>query len=102
MLDYNLFLRNMSGFGWYKPRFNVFFSELVMTSFLRFFSVPVPSPCVLKLSRTSPGLGPSKKDKKTGTGLDFKALWTPCGFHANSMGECKVLNGAQDAIKLSM
>jgi hypothetical protein len=69
MLSYNLFLQAMSGFGRYKPCFNVFFLKLVTTGFLWFFSIPVRGPCVLKLSRTGPGPGPSKKKKKkTGTG----------------------------------
>lgn len=38
----------------------------VWTSFLRFFAVPVHGSWVLKISRTGPGPGPSKKGKKTG------------------------------------
>jgi hypothetical protein len=72
----------MSGFGRYKPCFNVFFPELVTTDFLWFFSVLVHGPCVLKFSKTGPGLGPSKKSKKTGTRLDFKALVPVSSVHS--------------------
>ena len=72
MLDYNLFLRTMSGFGRYKPRFNVFFPKWVRTGFLRFGPVLVLGPWILKISGTGSVLGPSKKGKKTGLDRTFK------------------------------
>ena len=44
------------------------------TSYNQFFAVPVSSSCILKLSGTGPVCGPSKKDNRTETRLDFKAL----------------------------
>ena len=77
MLGHNLFLHDISKFCWCRPRFNIFIPdwfELVWTSFLQVFSIPVRGSWILKISRTGPDLGASKKGKKTRTGLDFKAL----------------------------
>ena len=78
MSDYNLFLPTIQFplvFAGLESRlpvhYNVFNTELVMTSFLQFFAVPVLGPWVLKLSVTGPSLGLSKKGKKTKTGLDL-------------------------------
>ena len=46
----------------------------VLTGFLQFFAVPVRGFCILKLSGTGPVRSPSKKDNRTETGPDFKAL----------------------------
>jgi hypothetical protein len=72
MLAYNLFLRTMSSFGRYKPRFNVLFPELVTTGFLRFFSVPVRGPCILKISRTGPVPVLLKKAREPGPDRTLK------------------------------
>ena len=40
--------------------------ELVLTSFLQFFLVPVQYFWILESSRTGPALGPSKNSEKTG------------------------------------
>ena len=74
MSAYNLFLQLMSYFCRYRTYFIVFIPRPVTTSFLRFFVVPVHNSYILKLSGTSPVRGPSKKDNRTETGLDFKAL----------------------------
>ena len=55
----------------------------VLTSFLRFFAVPVCGSCILKLSGTGPVRGPSKKGNRTETGPDFKAL-----SRITAMGSC--------------
>ena len=74
MSAYNLFSQLMSYFCRYSTYFIVFIPRPVTTSFLRFFAVPVHGSCILKLSGTGPVRGPSKKDNRTETGPDFKAL----------------------------
>ena len=74
MSAYNLFSQLMSYFYRYSTCFNVFIPRPVTTSFDRFFAVPVRGSCILKLSRTCPVCGPSKKGNRTETGPDFKAL----------------------------
>jgi hypothetical protein len=71
MLAYNLFLRTMSGFGRYKLCFNAFFPKLVTAGFFAVF-FGVRGPCVLKLSKTGPGLGSSKKARKPGPDRTLK------------------------------
>ena len=77
MSGYNLLSQLISYFYRYSTCFNVFISRPVTTSFDQFFAVfavPVHGSCILKLSRTGPVCGPSKKGNRTETGPDFKAL----------------------------
>ena len=59
--------------------------------FLHFFLAPVCGSWILKLFRTGPVLGPSKKGKKTGTGPEFKALVCHARARQNVLVKCMSL-----------